>query len=131
MAKQGPLLVLACSIMWGLLPAFWRLLGDVDDLCVLAYRIVWPEGFSAVVPALREGFSGVRAVLRDRGELGRLALAGGFICINWGVYIWAVNSGHMLDASLFGFVWTGLALYLASGFLRSKSQREKERPPCV
>ena len=40
------------------------------------------------------------AVFVDRRELGRLVLAGITVCVNWGSYIWAVNSGHMLDASL-------------------------------
>ncbi|WP_298020645.1 EamA family transporter RarD [uncultured Dysosmobacter sp.] len=123
MAKRGPLLVLACYIMWGLLPAFWRLLGDVDSFCVLAYRIVWSVGFSAMVLALRGGFSGVRAVLRDRGELGRLALAGVFICINWGVYIWAVNSGHMLDASLAYYMNPILSILLGTVFFRERLTR--------
>ena len=123
MAKRGPLLVLACYIMWGLLPAFWRLLGDVDSFCVLAYRIVWSVGFSSLVLALRGGFSGVRAVLRDRGELGRLALAGVFICINWGVYIWAVNSGHMLDASLAYYMNPILSILLGTVFFRERLAR--------
>ena len=41
MRKTGPLCVLACYVLWGLLPAFWKLLGDVNALYVLGARVVW------------------------------------------------------------------------------------------
>lgn len=123
MRKRGPLLVLVCYIMWGLLPIFWKLLGSVDSFCVLAYRIVWAVGFSAAALAVRGGFSGVRTVLGDRRELGRLALAGIFICVNWGAYIWAVNSGHMLDASLAYYMNPILSILLGTVVFRERLTR--------
>lgn len=123
MAKRGPLMVLACYIMWGLLPAFWKLLGGVDSFCVLAYRIVWAAGLAAAALAVRGGYSGVRAVMGDRQELGRLALAGVFICVNWGVYIWAVNNGHMLDASLAYYMNPILSILLGTLVFRERLTR--------
>ena len=85
--KRGPLYVLTCYILWGVLPVFWKLLAAVDSLYVLAGRIVWSLVFISAILAVRRGFGAVRAVLGDRRELGRLALAGIFVCVNWGSYI--------------------------------------------
>ena len=59
----------------------------------------------------------------DRQELGRLALAGVFICVNWGVYIWAVNNGHMLDASLAYYMNPILSILLGTLVFRERLTR--------
>ena len=118
--NRGPLYVLTCYILWGVLPVFWKLLSAVDSLYVLAGRIVWSLVFISAILAARQGFGAVRAVLRDRRELGRLALAGIFVCINWGSYIWAVNSGHMLDASLAYYMNPILAILLGTVVFRER-----------
>lgn len=98
--NKGPLCVLACYILWGLLPGFWRLLDALDPLYLLAVRILWALIFTAALLAVMGKLSAVAAVFRDRRELLRLCAASVLICINWGVFIWAVNSGHILDSSL-------------------------------
>ena len=118
--NRGPLYVLTCYILWGVLPVFWKLLSAVDSLYVLAGRIVWSLVFISAILAARQGFGAVRAVLRCRRELGRLALAGIFVCINWGSYIWAVNSGHMLDASLAYYMNPILAILLGTVVFRER-----------
>lgn len=118
--ERGPLYVLACYVLWGVLPVFWKLLAAVDSLYVLAGRIVWSLVFISVILAARRGFGAVRAVLGDRRELGRLALAGVFVCVNWGSYIWAVNSGHMLDASLAYYMNPILAILLGTAVFRER-----------
>ena len=118
--NRGPLYVLTCYILWGVLPVFWKLLSAVDSLYVLAGRIVWSLVFISAILAARRGFGAVRAALRDRRELGRLALAGIFVCINWGSYIWAVNSGHMLDASLAYYMNPILAILLGTVVFRER-----------
>lgn len=118
--KRAPLYVLTCYILWGVLPVFWKLLAAVDSLYVLAGRIVWSLVFISAILAARRGFGAIRAVLGDRRELGRLALAGIFVCVNWGSYIWAVNSGHMLDASLAYYMNPILAILLGTVVFRER-----------
>ena len=118
--KKGPVYVLTCYILWGVLPVFWKMLAAVDSLYVLAGRIVWSLVFISAILAARRSFGAVRAVLGDRRELGRLALAGIFVCVNWGSYIWAVNSGHMLDASLAYYMNPILAILLGTVVFRER-----------
>ena len=98
--KKEPLFVLCCYILWGLLPIFWKTLAEVDAFYVLCARIVFSLLFVALLLAVRGELPAVRAALADRRERRLLFAAGWLACANWGTYIWAVNNGHVLDASL-------------------------------
>ena len=71
---------------------------------ILAQRMVWSLVVVAILLAVTKGFSGVRAVLRDPPRLLRLTAAGLLIMVNWGVYIWGVNAGHVVECSLGYFI---------------------------
>ena len=120
MLKNGPLSVLACYLMWGFLPIFWKRLAAVDSLYVLAARIVWSLIFISVILLAQRKSASIRAVFADRKELRRLIAAGIFVCINWGSYIWAVNSGHGVDASLAYYMNPILAILLGTIVFREK-----------
>lgn len=122
--KKGTLYVLGCYIIWGLLPIFWKQLSAVDAMYTLGQRIVWALVFAAVLLALRrDRFAGVRAVFRDKREWLRMTLSGLMICINWGIFIWAVNNGHMLDSSLAYYMNPILAILIGTIFFREKLGR--------
>lgn len=112
--NRGPLCVLGCYVIWGVLPIFWHMLAAVDALYVLSARIVASVAFLLVLLAARRRLGTVAEACRDRGALVRMMLSGVFICINWGVYIWAVNSGHALDASLAYYMNPILAVVLGT-----------------
>lgn len=120
MRNRGPLCVLGCYIIWGVLPIFWHMLAAVDAIYVLSSRIVWSAVFLLVLLWTRHQLGTVAAACRDRGQLGRMMLSGVFICINWGVYIWAVNGGHALDASLAYYMNPILAVVLGTAVFREK-----------
>ena len=124
MKNKGPLYVLTCYVIWGLLPIFWKLLAQVDSLYVLASRIVWSMVLTGGILLLRrDRLAGVRAAFRDRREWGLLAAAGCVVCVNWGVYIWAVANGHMIDSSLAYYMNPILAILL--GTVLSRERRTK------
>lgn len=120
MLGRGPLYVLACYLLWGVLPIYWKLFAAVDSLYILAARIVWSLVLVSVVILLRRRGAAVRAVFADKKELCRLMLAGIAVCINWGVYIWAVNSGHGVDASLAYYMNPILTIVIATSVFREK-----------
>ncbi len=120
MQKRGPLYVLACYIIWGVLPIYWKTLAAVDSFYILAARVVWSLIFITVILMARGRGTAVRAVLTDRKELRRLMLAGVAVCVNWGSYIWAVNSGHGVDASLAYYMNPILTIFLATLVFREK-----------
>lgn len=101
---SGTLTILATYIMWGLLPAFWNLLTEVNSVFILSQRIVWSLVFMGLILLLMRRFGEIRQVLHDRKMLTTCFISGILITINWGLYIWAVNSGHVLDASMGYFI---------------------------
>jgi chloramphenicol-sensitive protein RarD len=90
--------------LWGLFPLFFPLLEPAGWLEILAQRMVWSLIVVFALLAMTTGFAGARAVLRDFRRGGRLVLAGFLITVNWGVYIWGVNAGHVVECSLGYFI---------------------------
>jgi len=88
--------------MWGLFPLYWPLLEPGGALEILSHRVVWSLVF--VVLVLVATHRGLRHLPRDRRGLGLLGIASVLIGINWGVFIWAVNHGHVIESSLGYFI---------------------------
>jgi chloramphenicol-sensitive protein RarD len=89
-------------MLWGLFPLFWPLLEPANPLEILACRIIFCFVVIAVVLAVRRELGGVRRL--DRGTVLRLCAAGIAIAVNWGVYIWGVNNGRVIETSLGYFI---------------------------
>lgn len=88
--------------LWGLFPLFWPLLEPANPLEILACRIVFSCVVVAVILAVRRELQAVRNI--DRSTMLRLCVAGIAIAANWGVYIWGVNNGHVIETSLGYFI---------------------------
>lgn len=83
--------------LWGLLPAYWKALQQVPAPEIFCHRVLWCLVFVGVVLALKTRISELAVSWRS---LGMLCLSGGLLCINWLTYIWGVNAGYVLDASM-------------------------------
>ncbi|WP_405617768.1 EamA family transporter RarD [Streptomyces sp. NBC_00076] len=90
--------------MWGLVPLFWPLLKPAGAVEILAHRMVWSLAFVAVALVAVRRWAWAGELLRQPRRLGLIAVAAAVITVNWGVYIWAVNSGHVVEASLGYFI---------------------------
>lgn len=100
----GTLTVTATYIGWGLLSLFWNLLSEVSSVYILAQRIIWSMVFMGVFIVFSRKTGELKDLLQNKRDLGICFLCGIFITINWGVYIYAIHSGHVLDASLGYFI---------------------------
>ena len=96
--RTGAIAGLLSYVIWGLFPLFWPLLESAGTVEILAHRIVWSLAFLTVVLAITGGFGWVRTIGRRR--LLQLCAASALITVNWGVFIYAVNSDHVLDTAL-------------------------------
>ncbi|WUO31676.1 EamA family transporter RarD [Streptomyces sp. NBC_00286] len=90
--------------MWGLVPLFWPLLEPAGAVEILAHRMVWSLGFVAIALLVIRRWAWAGELLRQPRRLGLIAIAATVITVNWGVYIWAVNTGHVVEASLGYFI---------------------------
>lgn len=95
---RGVAAAVGAYTIWGLFPAFWPLLEPASSVEVLAYRIAGTGVLMAAVTTLMRGW-GALSGLRSRGWA-MVAAAGSLIAVNWGVYIYAVFAGQVVQAAL-------------------------------
>ena len=97
--RNGIWVAIASFVLWGLMPLYWHLLKAVPSLQIVAHRIVWSAVFvCAWLTWQRRAW--LREALRKPRLPWMLALSGVLIGFNWGLYIWAVNAGHVVESSL-------------------------------
>jgi chloramphenicol-sensitive protein RarD len=87
-------------LSWGLFPLYWRQLAGHDPLLILGHRILWSFAFVAVLLGATGAWRQVGPALRDRRSLWTLLATTTLISGNWYLFIWAVNAGHITQASL-------------------------------
>ncbi|MBT2406670.1 MULTISPECIES: EamA family transporter RarD [unclassified Streptomyces] len=90
--------------LWGLVPLFWPLLKPSGAIEILAHRMVWSLAVVGVALLAMRRWDWIRELLRQPRKLGLTALAASVISVNWGLYIWAVNHGQVVEASLGYFI---------------------------
>jgi chloramphenicol-sensitive protein RarD len=104
MRISGIWLAIASYVFWGAFPIYWRLLRQVPTTEILAHRITWALVFCAGLITLTRGWRWL-STLRNDPRIWWLMLASTIaISINWFTYIWSVNAGHVVDASLGYFI---------------------------
>ena len=103
-AERGYLYGIAAYSFWGLFPLFFRALDSSGPLEIVANRVIWSFVFAAALLLLLRRWQQLRGVLRSRRAFRSLALAGVLVTTNWTLYVWAVNSGHTLDAAMGYFI---------------------------
>ena len=99
-AGRGALAAAACYFCWGLFPLYWHQLANVNAAELIAHRHVWSLVFVLGLMAAGAGFADLRAALRSRVAVQWHALSGALLTVNWLVYVWGVNHGHVLETSL-------------------------------
>ena len=102
--RAGLLFGLAAYGAWGVAPIFWRAIASVDALQILAHRLLWAWAFFAGWAWLRGRMPELRATFADRHLRVRLAVAAVLLCGNWFVFVYAVLTDRVLDASLGYFI---------------------------
>ena len=102
--NKGMLYAAGAYIIWGLLPLYWKALHVVPAGQILSQRIVWSLFFVAVMLTARRQWGWLRGALRRPRVILTFALSGTLLGINWFIYIWAVNAGHIVETSLGYFI---------------------------
>jgi chloramphenicol-sensitive protein RarD len=116
--RRGIGLGVACYVIWGLFPLYWPLLEPAGAGEILAHRIVWSLVVMAILTAVRRQWSVLRALTARTWLL--VVAASMLIAVNWGVYIYAVNSQHVIDAALGYFINPLLSVVLGVLLFRER-----------
>jgi chloramphenicol-sensitive protein RarD len=115
-AGSGFLLGLLAYALWGVLPIYFKLLGHVPAVDIVAHRVLWSLPFLAVLLIVSRQWREIRAVVAQRRTMATLAATAVLIGVNWLLYVYSVTSGHILAAS-FGYYLNPLANVLLGRFV--------------
>ena len=121
--KTGLLFGVSAYVLWGAFPLYWPLLEPASALEIVSHRAVWTLVFCFVVLAITKSLKNTLVTMKRPKVAATLFLTSILISINWLVYIWATNNGHVVEASL-GYYINPLII-IAFGIVLLK---EKMRP---
>ena len=110
-------------VIWGFFPLYFHSLSPAGSLEVIAHRAFWGFVSCLIVILLLSRWNRIRELLADREATGRLALAGFLILGNWGTYVYAVQTGHTVDAALGYFINPLVTVALARIVLKENLNR--------
>ncbi len=90
--------------LWGILPLYWKLMQAVPPLEILAHRILWSFVFMFLLTVFTGGVKTFAVGFADKKKLLLMFLCGLLVSINWFIYVFAVNTGHVIEASMGYFI---------------------------
>jgi chloramphenicol-sensitive protein RarD len=118
--SRGVAYALTAYLLWGVFPLYFKQVQSVPALEVLANRMLWSLVFVAGLLTVLRGTTWLRELLRSRPPLGWFALSALAVSLNWFIYIWAVNAGHIVDASLGYFINPLINVLVGALFLKER-----------
>jgi len=110
--RNGLLAAIGAYTAWGFMPVFFKQMSAVPALEIIAHRIIWAVPLLIAIMAVRRQLGEYLGVLASWALLRWMLASGALISVNWLVYVWAVNNGHILAAS-FGYYLNPLLNILA------------------
>ena len=118
--NKGILAGIGAYTLWGLFPIYWRLLEEVPAIEILVHRMVWSLLFVVVILTVQKDWHWLREASRNRKTMLTYTLAAILLSVNWFTYIWAVNAGYVVEASLGYFINPLVNILLGVIFLGEK-----------
>jgi chloramphenicol-sensitive protein RarD len=120
---RGFWLGVAAYVLWGLSPIYWSLLDDVPVVEVLAHRVTWSVPLLAGVVVARRRWPLLAGQLSSPSTVGIAMGSAVFLAVNWGIFIWGVSTGHVVEVSLGYFINPLLSVALGVVVLRERLSR--------
>lgn len=121
--RQGVLLALAAYFIWGIAPAYFKLIYYVPADEILTHRVIWSFFFMVVLMSICRQWSYLKTLIQTPQKIFMLAVSAVLIGGNWLLFIWAVNNHHMLEASLGYFINPLVNIVLGMIFLGERFRR--------
>lgn len=122
--ENGVTLALLAYVIWGLFPLYWKPLASVPALEILAHRIIWSALFLFLILGWRKQWAWLTQL--DRKTLRAFTFSSVLLATNWLIYIWAVNAGHVVEASLGYFITPLLNVALGAVVLKERLRRPQQ-----
>lgn len=111
---------LGAYVFWGFLPLYMKALAHVPTLEVLAHRVIWSVPVAILVLMILRRGADLGAALRSWRLLGMAAMTSGLIAVNWGIYVYAIQSGQALEAALGYYINPLFSIFLGAVLLKER-----------
>ncbi|MGM9924637.1 MAG: EamA family transporter RarD [Bacillus sp. (in: firmicutes)] len=122
-------------VIWGLVPIYWKFLQSVDSAQILAHRVLWAFVFMLVLLGGMRKWSAflmyMKMIMKSRRKFWALFAASILVSANWGIFIWAVNAGRILDTSLGYYINPLISILLGVTVLKEKLSRVQVASVCL
>ncbi|MBN9656462.1 EamA family transporter RarD [Halobacillus sp. GSS1] len=122
--KLGVTYTAGAYILWGVLPIYWKMIQEIPAFEILAHRIVWSFLFMGIIIMItrkqKEFIRECRQIVKNKKQLIGITLASITISINWVTYILAVNTDHVVEASLGYYINPLVSILLGMIVLKEK-----------
>lgn len=122
-SSLGFLYALLAYVSWGVFPIYWKFFGRVSPLEIISHRVVWSLVLVIALVAGSRQFGELLCVLRDFKRLGLLFLTASLLSVNWGIFVYGVISGQVVQTSLGYFINPLVSVVLALVFLKEQLTR--------
>ena len=120
---SGFLYALTAYLLWGFLPLYMKALAHIPPPEVIAHRVVWSIPIALAVLWWTGRTADLRAALTSPRMLGMGAMTAALISVNWGIYVWAIGSGHALDAALGYYINPLFSIFMGAVLLGERMGR--------
>ena len=117
---RGFAFALTAYLLWGFLPLYMKSLAHIPTLEVLAHRVIWSVPIALVILAALGRTADLMAALRSPRMLGMAAITAGLISVNWGIYVWSIQTGHALEAALGYYINPLFSIFLGAVLIKER-----------
>lgn len=111
---------LTAYLLWGLLPIYMKALAHIPTLEVLAHRVIWSVPIALVILAVLGRTADLRTALGNPRMLGMAAITAALISVNWGIYVWSIQTGHALEAALGYYINPLFSVFLGAVLIKER-----------
>lgn len=118
--NKGIVFTLSAYIFWGLHPVYWKILKQFPAEILVSHRIIWSFVFFALIILFKKNFRQIVVKIKSAPSKLKIIIPAFLIGLNWGVYIWAVNAGFILETSMGYFISPLLSIFLGVFYLNEK-----------
>lgn len=122
-SARGFAFALTAYLMWGFLPLFMKAVAHISPAEVIAHRVIWSVPVAGAVLWAMGRTGDLRAAIRNPRMLAMAAVTAAVISVNWGVYVWAIGSGHALEAALGYYINPLFSVFLGAVLLGERLSR--------
>lgn len=120
---KGLALAVTAYVLWGFLPLYMKAVSHIGPVEIVSHRVIWSVPVAGLLLVALGRTRDIRAALGNPKMLAMAALTAALISVNWAIYVWAISTGHALDAALGYYINPLFSIALGAILLREPLTR--------